>query len=135
MCAKLFKSTIYIIPLMIGILAADQAVAINNVEKRQLKALDPQTRLEQRCDIEAMDMIAKQTKHAPDKVLAYAFSDPKQEKMHIIANGAAFRSRNKWYHLSYNCQTKSDGLTVTKFSYKIGDLIPRKDWSKHYLVP
>ena len=117
------------------ILTTSQAFAMNSVERRQLKALDPETRLEQRCDIEAMDRIAKDTRFMPDKVLAYAFGDPKLTKNHIIANGAAFRAGNRWYRLSYDCKSKDDAMTILSFKYKIGALVPRKDWDKHYLVP
>lgn len=111
------------------------AHAMNSVELRQLKELDPQTRLEQRCDIEAITQLNKTKKWSADKVLAYAFSDPIVSTHHIKAKGAAFRSRGKWYHLSYDCKAQPDHITITSFKFTTGELIPISDWDKHYLVP
>lgn len=105
------------------------------MDKRYLKAFDLQTRLEQRCDLEALDRIARETKFRPDKVLAYAFEDLVEGKLWLKAPGAAFRSGGNWYHLSYECHTSKDAMNVLSFKYKIGKIIPRKDWDKHYLVP
>lgn len=122
------------IPLYsIGVI--NSAFAISASEKRQLEKLDPRTRIEQRCDIEAMNRIAKDRKYSPDKVIAYSFADPKITKNHVHAPGAAFRSRGQWYRLSYECQTGNDAMTAVEFSYQIGGLIPRQLWDKHYLVP
>lgn len=111
------------------------AYAISATEKSQLEKLDPHTRLEQRCDIEAMNRLAKETKYSPDKVLAYSFGDPKVGKNRVQANGAAFRARGQWYHLSYDCQTADDQMTIQHFKYKTGAIIPKSSWDKHYLVP
>lgn len=111
------------------------ASAMNPIMERQLRQLDLHTRLEQRCDIEAMERLAKETKWAPDKVVAYVFSDPKASTNHVIAKGAAFRSRGSWYHLSYDCKTDETNMIIKSFSYKTGVLIPRSQWDQHYLVP
>lgn len=111
------------------------ALALSASEITQLNKLDPQTRIEQRCDIEAMNQIGKIRKWHPDKVLAYAFSIPTMSNYTVKAKGAAFRSRGKWYRLSYSCKTQEDYLTIQSFEFKIGDIIPREDWNKHYLVP
>lgn len=116
-------------------LGASSAQALTAIEISQLKKLDPQTRLEQRCDIEAMIRLKREARWAPDKVLAYAYSDPKLSRHRIQADGAAFRSRGKWYHLSYDCSAAPDHLTITAFNYKIGKLIPQSHWQAHYLVP
>lgn len=120
---------------MINGYTAFGAYAMNPVEKRQLEELDPQTRLEQRCDIEAMERLNKDTKWSPDKVLAYAYGDPKTSEHRIQAKGAAFRAKGQWYHLSYDCTAQADHMTIASFNYKIGKLIPRDHWDKHYLVP
>ncbi len=49
-------------------------MAMTALEKAQLEKLDPATRLEQRCDVEAMEQISRdERKLSVDKVLAYAF--------------------------------------------------------------
>ncbi|UXM95647.1 DUF930 domain-containing protein [Bartonella sp. HY329] len=111
------------------------AHALTASEAMQLNKLDPQTRIEQRCDIEAMNRLGKEKTWRPDKVLAYAFSDPIMSKHTVKAKGAAFRSGGKWYRLSYICKTQDDFLTIKSFEFKTGDPVPRQDWDKHYLVP
>jgi len=111
------------------------AHALTPIEISQLQKLDPQTRLEQLCDIEAMVRLKRETKWSPDKVLAYAYSDPRLSRHRIQADGAAFRARGNWYHLSYDCVAASDHLSIKSFSYKIGKLIPQSHWAAHYLVP
>lgn len=105
------------------------------IEKRQLLQLDPQTRLEQACDIAVMNAIQKQTKLAPDKVLAYAFDDISIQQHQLIAPGAAVRSRNNWYKLSYKCIAQPNHLDIISITFKIGSIVPRTEWEQHYLVP
>lgn len=111
-------------------------MAMNARMVTALKKMDPQTRLEQRCDIEAMDRILADThRFSPDKVLAYAFGDPEMDKDSMVAEGAAFRSQGVWRRLAYSCRTDSDHLEVVSFDYTIGKKVPRSKWAKHYLVP
>ncbi|KAB2657103.1 DUF930 domain-containing protein [Brucella tritici] len=115
--------------------AASPSFAMNASEKAQLEKLDPATRLEQRCDVEAMERITQEQKFSVDKVLAYAFSDPVTKKNSIKADGAAFRSREHWYKLSFVCKTDEDHINIVSFRYDIGDEVPQNQWDKHYLVP
>lgn len=60
---------------------------------RQLNALTPQQRREQRCDVEARARIEKaDARFDPDKVIAYTFGDPVLHNEMIKAPGAVFRS-------------------------------------------
>lgn len=123
--------------LFVGtVVCAVPAHAMTGLEIAQLKKLDPATRLEQRCDVEAMEVIGRsEPGFSPDKVLAYAFAEPSIKSQSIIAKGAALRSRNQWYHLSYICKTASDRMTVLSFKYKLGKVVPHDQWDAHYLVP
>ncbi len=59
-----------------------------------LKKLDPETRLEQVCDYEAMRRIGREAKeYKPDRSQANAVSEPKHDGSTLIAKGAAFRSK------------------------------------------
>lgn len=101
---------------------------------RQLEALTPEERLEQRCDIEAMDRIRKEQQgFRPDKVIAYTFADPEVQDTSIRAPGAVFRSKGEWYRLKYRCETGPRRLTIQSFQYKIGSIVPREDWQHYYL--
>ncbi|MEH3126161.1 MAG: DUF930 domain-containing protein [Agrobacterium cavarae] len=128
-------------PLLIAILTASSVLsfslpsyAIDANVIRQLNQLAPEERLEQRCDIEAMERIAKEQKGMkPDKVIAYAFGDPDVAKDSIKASGAVFRSGGEWYRLRYKCQVAPTTLGIRNFDYKVGDKVPESQWAKHYL--
>lgn len=73
----------------LGLQTLTPAFAIDASVMRQLNALAPEERLEQRCDIEAMERIATEQKGMkPDKVIAYTFGDPEVGKNSIKAPGA-----------------------------------------------
>ncbi|WP_313194101.1 DUF930 domain-containing protein [Shinella zoogloeoides] len=108
-------------------------MAIDTRVRNQLQKLTPDERLEQRCDIEAMDEISGRAGFRPDKVIAYAFGDPKLDGTTFKTKGAVFRSRGEWYRLSYKCEASSDRLDIHAFKYKIGDQVPHEDWAEHYL--
>lgn len=114
-------------------LFAEPALAIDTRVRNQLQKLTPDERLEQRCDIEAMDEISGRAGFRPDKVIAYAFGDPKLDGTTFKTKGAVFRSKGEWYRLSYKCEASSDRLDIHAFKYKIGDQVPHEDWAEHYL--
>lgn len=116
-----------------ALLSASTAHALDERVARQLDALAPDERREQRCDIEAMDQIRKVGDFRPDKVIAYTFSDPVESGNSIRAPGAVFRSRGDWYRLKYKCETGEKGLKIMSFDYKIGSKVPRAEWEKYYL--
>jgi hypothetical protein len=119
---------------LFAVLAAMPAFAIDANVKRQLNALAPEERLEQRCDIEAMERIAAEQKGMkPDKVIAYTFSDPEVSKNAIKAPGAVFRSGGDWYRLRYKCKLASENLTVQAFDYRVGEKVPLSQWGRYYL--
>lgn len=126
--------TARIVALTIVFFPALQAHAIDSSIVRQLDALTPEERREQRCDIEAMNRIAKEADgFKPDKVIAYTFGDTIEKGDLIRAPGAVFRSGGHWYRLKYKCQTANDGLAITTFDYKLGSKIPREQWPEYYL--
>lgn len=115
-------------------LAAAPAAAFDKRMAAQLEKLDPQTRLEQRCDTEALEEIAGDSNgFRPDKVIAYTFAEPVYGKTTISAPGAVFRSQGDWYKLSFHCTTGPRGLNVRAFDYAIGKKVPRSKWEEFYL--
>lgn len=125
-----------IVSLATIVTGVSPSFAMNAAEKAQLEKLDLATRLEQRCDVEAMERISREQKeYSVDKVLAYAFSDPVTRKNSIKAEGAAFRSREHWYRLSFVCKTDEEHINILSFRYDIGAEVPRSQWDRHYLVP
>ena len=120
--------------LALAPLCASPALALDARIRGQLEKLTPEERLEQRCDMEAMDRIGGgKGGFRPDKVIAYAFGDPKLDGTTFKTKGAVFRSGGEWYRLSYKCEASDDRLEVNAFKYKIGDVVPHEDWAAHYL--
>lgn len=125
---KLFIAALASAPL------AWPAHAMDSALRAGLMKLDPQTRLEQRCDAEVLDRITHDDhKFKADRVVAYAFATPEMGTDAIRSPGAAFRSKGQWYRLKFKCQTAPDHMEVLNLRYRIGDEIPETDWSKYNL--
>jgi len=122
----------FIVLMQFGIPTA--AALDNGRLDRQLLRLDPKTRLEQTCDTEVMFLINRTEKaYNVDKVIAYTFDDTVISEDGIQAPGAAFRSRGKWYRLSYDCMTGPRHLNALTLHYNIGEKIPREQWQDYNL--
>lgn len=99
-----------------------------------LMKLDPDTRLEQRCNVELLDRIAKDDKRfRPDMAVAYALDTPRMQGDEIASNGGAFRSKGEWYRVAFQCRTAPDRMQVLSLSYQIGDKIPDDQWERYNL--
>jgi hypothetical protein len=97
----------------------------------QLKMLDPATRLEQVCDIEAMRRIENDpTPYRPDRAVLSATSNPQTAGHTIQGTGGAFRSEGKWYGFSFKCEASDDHMKVLAFEYRLGEPIPESQWAK-----
>jgi len=119
--------------LAVLVVTAVTAYAGNTRFERSLQALAPSARLEQICDYTAMTKIRAAGEHRPDRAVGYAISEGKVTDNTLVADGAAFRSRKKWYRLSYTCKTTPDRMKVLSFDYKIGPEIPEEKWSAYGL--
>ncbi|MGN7291882.1 DUF930 domain-containing protein [Rhizobium sp. SAFR-030] len=128
------KDTTYAAAVALAIVSAFPAHALDSNIVRQLDALTPEERREQRCDMEAANRISREAAgYKPDKVIAYTFGDPIEIGNKIKAPGAVFRSGGDWYRLKFKCETAEDGLKVLSFDYKVGSKIPREEWQEYYL--
>ena len=102
------------------------AVAADGRFERSLKMLAPEERLEQLCDYTAMTRIRTEAKqYRPDRAVANAMAEPKASGDTLEVTGGAFRSRKKWYALSYRCTSTPDRMSVVAFHFTIGDRNPR----------
>jgi hypothetical protein len=123
--------------LLAGLLIASPASANSRGDPRfyaSLKRLDPETRLDQVCDYEAMLRIGRDpNRFHPDRAKAEVISEARRSTESVSASGGAFRSDGHWYSLSYTCTTTRDHMKVTSFNYQIGKLIPEAEWSKYGL--
>jgi hypothetical protein len=110
------------------------AMAADGRFERSLKMLAPQERLEQLCDYTAMTRIRNEQKqYRPDRAVANAMAEPKASGNTLEVTGGAFRSRKKWYALSYRCTSTPDRMSVVTFHFTIGDEIPEAKWSSYGL--
>ena len=99
-----------------------------------LKMLTPTDRMAQLCDFTAMTNIRKDNRqYRPDRAVANARVDVKITGDTIEAKGGAFRSRGKWYAMSYTCKTNAEHLNVLSFTYKVGGEIPQEKWAAYGL--
>ena len=113
--------------------AADSRAAAAKFEK-SLQMLDPDERLEQLCDYTAMVEIRKDAGNfRPDRAIANAITPPIVKDNTLEAKGGAFRSRGKWYTLSFSCAATPDHMSVVTFKYTIGPEIPEAKWAAYGL--
>ena len=110
------------------------ASAKNGRIERSLLELEPMTRMEQVCAIETMSRVNKdKNPFRPDRAMINALSNPVLNGDTVTGNGGAFRSKGKWYQYSFTCTMAADQLSVSAFSYKIGEPIPEDRWETYGL--
>ncbi len=99
-----------------------------------LAKLDPETRLEQVCDLAAMKRIAgDKNPYHPDRAKSDVSVRPQHKKDTLIVKGGAFRSGGRWYQLAFSCTGSPDHMKVLSFSYEIGKEIPEAKWPQYGL--
>ena len=117
-----------------GFVFAAQAAAADARFEKSLQQLAPDERLEQLCDYTAMQSIRKDDRnYRPDRAVANAMAEPNVSHDRIETKGGAFRSRGKWYALTYSCAATPDRLKVVSFHYTIGAEIPETKWAGYGL--
>jgi Domain of Unknown Function (DUF930) len=105
------------------------AAAADGRFERSLEMLAPAERLEQLCDYTAMTRIRNEKKEfRPDRAVANAMAEPRTNGDTLEVTGGAFRSKKKWYTLSYRCTATPDHLKVVAFNYTVGEEIPEAKW-------
>jgi uncharacterized protein DUF930 len=106
------------------------AAAADGRFERSLEMLAPAERLEQLCDYTAMTRIRTERKEfRPDRAVANAMAAPRANGDTLEVTGGAFRSKKKWYMLSYRCTSTPDHLKVVAFNYTVGEEIPEAKWA------
>jgi hypothetical protein len=101
--------------------------------QQALTRLDPQTRLEQVCDREAMKRIKNEKKLPVDRAQGAASADAKTDGHKLTSVGGAYRTKGGWYRLTYVCQATADHTKVISFEYQTGDVIPKSKWEDYGL--
>jgi hypothetical protein len=122
------------IVLLAAIAGVTPSFAMDPRFAASLKKLDPGTRLEQVCDLEAMSRIAKDSRpFRPDRAKTDVASHPQHAGDIVKGSGGAFRSKGHWYSFSFVCKGSPDHMNVLSFSYKIGEAIPESKWAAYGL--
>lgn len=103
------------------------ALAIDDRLLFNLRKLDPELRLEQICDLEAMNQLG-QRGFAADRAKSNVSSPPYHAGDVLTANGGAVRAKGKWYKLTFVCKATPDHLHVKSFRYTVGKEIPQEKW-------
>ena len=99
-----------------------------------LGRLDPQTRLEQICDYEAMNRIGRSGQaFRPDRAKSDVATSPRHLGDTLVGAGGAFRSQGHSYQFSFNCKASPDHLRVLSFEYQVGEIIPEAKWNTYGL--
>jgi hypothetical protein len=124
----------YVLALTISGLMGASSFAAEGRVSALLRGLDPATRFEQACGIEAMNRIKKEAApYRPDRAITDAVSEAKVKGDTMEGSGGAFRSGGKWYQFSFTCKASPDRMNVMFFSYKIGSAIPEGKWEEYGL--
>jgi hypothetical protein len=124
----------YVLALTISGLTGASSFAADSRVAAMLRGLDPATRFEQACGIEAMNRIKKEAApYRPDRAITDAVSEAKVKGDTMEGSGGAFRSGGKWYQFSFTCKASPDRMDVVFFSYKIGSAIPEEKWEGYGL--
>ncbi|WP_286161681.1 DUF930 domain-containing protein [Sinorhizobium sp. NFACC03] len=86
------------------------------------------------CNLEAMEQVHRwRVEFKPDFLVAYAMADIRLAGTNLRADGAAFRSNDRWYNVKFNCEVAPDIKSVVAFEFQVGDEIPESEWEAHLL--
>jgi hypothetical protein len=103
-------------------IALTPAIAADPRFIASLSHLDPQTRLEQICDYEAMNRIGRSGQaFRPDRAKSDVVTSPRHLGDTLVGSGGAFRSKGQWYQFSFSCKASPDHLKVLSFDYHVGE--------------
>lgn len=90
--------------------------------RKALKTLPPEKRLAQTCNIEALGQIGNAGKgFEPDALVASAFAKPVIAGTTYSVSNGAFRSKQKWVAVAYDCTLSKKLDAVSAFTFRIGN--------------
>ncbi|MCS0461150.1 DUF930 domain-containing protein [Rhizobium favelukesii] len=102
--------------------------------REELAKLARSDQVEQLCGLEAMAQVSAWSAEIDaEYVRAWAIADPLLSGSVFSADGAALQSKRKWYRLQFKCFLTPDYSRVTGFEFRLGDLIPQRDWPRYNL--
>ena len=84
---------------------------------------------------EAMNRISRTTPFRLDRAKSNITVAPTHDGDTMTANGGAFRSKGRWYALTFRCTGNGDHTQVRSLTFQVGAEIPRKRWDDLALWP
>jgi len=97
--------------------------------REALPALAGAERMEQLCNLEAMEQVhAWREEFQPDRLVAYALGDARISGHVVEVEGGAIRSGHRWYEIRYRCALIAGRDLVESFEFRLGTAIPRQLW-------
>ena len=99
-----------------------------------LSQLAADEQIVQLCNLEAMEQVHRwRVDFTPDLLVAYATSDIVLAGRNLRADGAAFRSKGRWFNIKFGCAVAPDIKSVAAFEFQVGDEIPESEWEANFL--
>lgn len=99
-----------------------------------LSQLAADERIVQLCNLEALEQVHRwRVDFTPDLFVAYATSDMVLAGRNLRADGAAFRSKGRWFNIKFGCAVAPDIKSVAAFEFQVGDEIPESEWAANFL--
>ncbi|WP_319533145.1 DUF930 domain-containing protein [uncultured Cohaesibacter sp.] len=118
--------------LMSASLLSDPA---NAEGRKEFYGLTNEEQEDQLCDLEALEQIrAWNSSYVPERMVSYTFEEVRYEGNRIIADGAAFWSKENWHRLKYDCVLSDDRKNVVNFSFLVGVIVPKDQWEQYDLT-
>lgn len=110
---------------VVGLSAAANA---GSLEKSLMK-LDPVERAHQACVIKGLEALRRDKRLVKaDRLQPDTFKRAQFNGNVVTAKGAAVRSREHWFALSFECTVSDDQMKALAFTYTLGDEIPPETW-------
>lgn len=104
------------------------AIPRARVPPKEREALTGDKLREQLCHQEAIARITKTRNDLqPDLVVSSAIDEAVTADQIIVANGAAFRSNDRWYQLKFRCEANAEQKSIVAFEFLIGEAFPQEE--------
>lgn len=104
------------------------AIPRARVPPKEREALTGDKLREQLCHQEAIARITKiRNDLQPDLVVSSAIDEAVTADQIIVANGAAFRSNDRWYQLKFRCEANAEQKSIVVFEFLIGEAFPQEE--------
>ncbi|SNY91896.1 protein of unknown function [Cohaesibacter sp. ES.047] len=103
--------------------------------RKEFYGLTEDEQQDQLCALEALEQIrAWNSRYVPERMVSYTFKEVRYEGNRIIADGAAFWSKENWHRLKFDCLLSDDHKSVVDFSFLVGVIVPKDQWEEHNLT-